>query len=351
MGLKLKVFPANHGDSFLISFKEDSNFRNILIDGGTGKQSYRQLKEEFKKVKASNQVIDLLIVTHCDDDHIKGIIDIFQDSSVDKTIIKEVWFNSGQLIAKRLEDPIEKTDREIPLTMNNSKKKSINQGITFEKELERLGCWSQTLIMSLLQQEIGNAKITVLSPDLTKLRKLNKAWEVEIDKRKQKSASKTDYSIPIEELLRNPFQEDDRLANGSSIAFILEYKDYQILMLGDSHPSVVEYSLRELGYSEVNKLKVDIVKVSHHGSKYNTSESLLKIIDCKDFIVSTDGKRHGLPNKECFARILSTRQNEGRTTFYFNYSLNNIFLQNDYQKFDFNCEYLSQNGYIYELGE
>lgn len=351
MELNLKVFPANHGDSFLIMFEDDNNLRNILIDGGTGRQSYRQLKEEFKRLKDSNQNIDLLIVTHCDDDHIKGIIDIFQDSSVDKSIIKEVWFNSGNLIAQRLESPMKEVGREILLTMNNSQKKSINQGITFEKELTRLGCWSQTLIMSFLQLEIGEAKITVLSPDLNSLKKLNNAWEIETYKNKQKTALVTDYSMPIKDLLRNQFREDQKVANGSSIAFIFEYNNRQILMLGDSHPSIIESSLRELGYSEKNKLKIDILKVSHHGSKHNTSQSLLKIIDCNNFIVSTDGKRHGLPNKECFAKILSSRINTDRTTFYFNYDLHNIFLDEDYQQFDFNCEYLSKYGYIYELGE
>lgn len=78
-----------------------------------------------------------------------------------------------------------------------------------------------------------------------------------------------------------------------------------MLFLGDAHPSIIVSSLRELGYSGDNKLQIDLMKVSHHGSKANTSDELLDLIECKCFIISTDGSRHGLPNKETIARIVA----------------------------------------------
>lgn len=351
MNLKIKVLPANHGDSFLIIIDEGNTVKNILVDGGTGKESYRELKAEFQRISNDSQLIDLLIVTHCDDDHIKGIIDIFEDSTIDKRIIKKVWFNSGTLLEERFISTPMNSQREIPLVINNFKEKSVKQGITLEKELDGLECWDRKLIMSFLEEYIGGAKITVLSPNIIGLKRLNGAWEYEKDKNKEMSSVDTDYLIPIENLLKNKFKEDDGVPNGSSIAFLLEYLDKKILMLGDSHPSVVEESLTELGYSKNNKLKVEVLKVSHHGSKYNTKNSLMEIIDCQDFIISTNGRRHGLPNKESFARILSTRENEDCTNFYFNYDLKNIFLESDYSKFKFKCNYLSKQGYVYKLGE
>ncbi|MGG0153967.1 ComEC/Rec2 family competence protein [Bacillus mycoides] len=351
MVVQIKVFPANKGDAILISHTHEEETQNILVDGGTGRQIYRILKEEFKRIKNEDEFIDLLVITHCDDDHIKGIIDIFQDINVDKTIIKEVWFNSGGLIAERLEEKTEE-NREIPIVLNNSREKSITQGITLEKELEKLQCWSKTLVRGLLESKIGDMKLTVLSPNEQGLRKLNKKWEREIDSNKQQSGNKTDYEVPMVELLTNKFEEDKRVPNGSSIAFLLETEENKILMLGDSHPSVIEESLLELGYSSENKLKVDVVKVSHHGSKHNSSESLFNIIDCQNFIVSTDGKSHGHPNKECFSRIVHTRQNKQEdTNFYFNYDLKSIFLKRDFEDFKINSTYLSENRYIYELGE
>ena len=74
--------------------------------------------------------------------------------------------------------------------------------------------------------------------------------------------------------------------------------------MGDAHPSIVIESLKALGYSTHNPLRIDYIKVSHHGSKGNTNEELLTLIDCNNFIISANGNHHGLPNKKTFARII-----------------------------------------------
>ncbi|MNC56119.1 hypothetical protein D3C75_1056930 [compost metagenome] len=74
-------------------------------------------------------------------------------------------------------------------------------------------------------------------------------------------------------------------------------------------------SLRACGYSETNKLRLDLVKLSHHGSQYNTSSDLLGLLDAPIYIVSTDGSRHGLPNKRTVARLIKSTQGN----VYFNY--------------------------------
>ena len=53
----------------------------------------------------------------------------------------------------------------------------------------------------------------------------------------------------IEQLLREPFEEDDSAANGSSIAFIAEYKSHRILLAGDAHPSTLPQGVE---FNELN---------------------------------------------------------------------------------------------------
>lgn len=117
-------------------------------------------------------------------------------------------------------------------------------------------------------------------------------------------------------MLLNEFKEDDAVHNGSSIAFILEIEDKKMMFLGDAHPSVIVDSLKQLRYSKDRKLKIDLMKVSHHGSKANTSDELLDMIECDKFIISTDGSKHGLPNKETIARIVNKHE---KCKIYFNY--------------------------------
>lgn len=102
VGLKIKALQAFHGDSILVSFSEDGKTRNILIDGGPGitySKRPKALKTEIEQILKRRENIDLLVVTHIDDDHIGGIIKLFEYGEIDPKIIKEVWFNSGELIS------------------------------------------------------------------------------------------------------------------------------------------------------------------------------------------------------------------------------------------------------------
>ena len=42
--LNIKVLPANGGDSLLVSFAEENNIKNILIDGGIGATYKKSMK-------------------------------------------------------------------------------------------------------------------------------------------------------------------------------------------------------------------------------------------------------------------------------------------------------------------
>lgn len=107
--------------------------------------------------------------------------------------------------------------------------------------------------------------------------------------------------------------------NASSIAALFECEGKTVLWLSDSVPSVIIHSLSKLGYSEANKLRCDVVLVSHHGSAANNSLALLKMIQCDKYIFSADGiNRHCLPNKETIARIIFA-SSKLPVTLYFNY--------------------------------
>ncbi len=121
-------------------------------------------------------------------------------------------------------------------------------------------------------------------------------------------------------MLAEPFVEDDRAANGSSISFIIEYGDYKLLFLADAHPSIIVKNLEKYYQEEELPIKFDLIKVSHHGSKNNTNDELLKYIDSENFIFSTNGHGHNHPDKETIARIIC-RETEFIRNLYFNYPI------------------------------
>lgn len=345
MSLTVNTLQANHGDSILISFTEDKVVRNILIDGGPsvaykGKQS--ALRGAINELKTKGISIDLLIITHIDDDHIAGVLSMFGDPAFDTTLVKKVWFNSGSNISELL-----KTDndgkREIPLILSGMVLTSVGQGKTLENKLKSLGLDEGEVVRVGSELDLYGSKLTILSPDDVGLKKLNDNWQVEKAGITLMAAGHEDFSKPIEELATKKFDEDDSIPNESSIAFLFQANGIKLLMLGDAHPSVVEASLRSLGYSESKRLKVDAVKIAHHGSRKNTSSSLLGLIDCSKYILSTDGSKHGLPDKESLARIIHSNKSN-KTNLYFNYKndvTNSIFLEVDRDKYDFECHYES----------
>lgn len=344
----IKVFPAANGDSFLIRVKDESGIKNIIVDGGKGELCHLMLKNEFKQFEGNNQKVNLLIVTHIDDDHIAGIIKIFKDKNINTSIIDNVWFNSGALITSELNED-EGIDRDLPIkTDDSSKKMSVKQGETLEGILEETGVWHKELIFSGQLHKVGGITLRILSPYIKTLQELNNKWDSELKKlekkrlKKKMMASNTDYHKTINELCSEVFEEDTSLFNKSSIAFLLEYENYRLLMLGDSHPSIIANSLKNLGYSRENKLRVNTMKISHHASKKNTSSDLLQLIDCEKFIISSDGSKHGLPNKQSLARIV--RSMDKPVTFYFNYnSMKKIFTPEECKENNITCVYLNRD--------
>ncbi len=109
--MRIKLLQANHGDAIHIKIpKSYNNHYNIIIDGGP-KSTYNfknrrnrteqgALKTLLKDIIGKNEVVDLLIITHIDDDHIGGILKwVESEYSTAHELIKSVWYNSSKLIS------------------------------------------------------------------------------------------------------------------------------------------------------------------------------------------------------------------------------------------------------------
>lgn len=317
MPLKVKFIQALHGDSILITNEAENGTSRILIDGGPplafnsrppSKSRGGNLKRALDELVEENQKVDLVILTHVDDDHIGGLIKAFEHPDYLFKIAEKILFNSGQLIFEHFGHPINESN-DIQGNFDSNPKTSINQGISFEKLISDNQLWDRRLINQSEIYRLTDLTLKFLSPNDLALRKLLNKWTAEQES-PFTSASNTDYRLSYEELLASDsFQEDQSIHNGSSLSFILEKGDLKLVFLGDAHPSTVIEGLHKLGYTEANPLNAEFVKLSHHGSKGNTNIELLKLIKTDKYVVSTDGSKHGLPNKTTFARIHSVNQN------------------------------------------
>jgi Metallo-beta-lactamase superfamily len=342
--MKIKILKAFNGDCILLTFcDEEQVVRNILIDSGIGetylttknskgKREFGELKSVIEKIKDDRQKIDLLVLTHIDDDHIGGILKWFQQDKEAYKLITEVWFNSGEFIAESIE--LSKTiELEVAFDYNTSKKTSIMQGKSFAKYIAEKNIGFKELICQGNILKRFGLEFKILSPDKFKLEKLLKEWNKKAPDLKT-AVKEHDYKISIKEHIENDdYNEDMAVGNGSSIAFIICFGDDNILFLGDAHPSVVVSGLNMFGCSPSKKIVCKLVKISHHGSAGNTSSELLKCIECNDFIISTNGNGHHHPHKQMLSRLISENP---YCTIWFNYRhrMEMIFSKSDRIKYE-----------------
>jgi len=337
MGIRVRLLQANHGDSVLVAHESSQGTFNILIDGGNSATFRFGPQGKLKgplcllldELKAKNQHIDLAILTHIDDDHIGGMLSAFKAPGYLKEMVKSIWFNSSRMITKHFNESAI-FENEIYLS-TGSPATSIEQAITFEALLNEIGCEQSPIIYAGQVLKKGPFTFTILSPDESKLRRLLCVWPDEKNS-PDTSGIATDYAYRFDDLLSSDkFTTDASITNGSSIAFILDADDKSMLFLGDAHSETVVESLQLLGYKSDNKLNVDLIKISHHGSKNNTSPDFLKMVDSSRYLISTNGLKSGLPNKVTIARILAS--SEGKIFFNYEKIISRILLADDIETY------------------
>lgn len=304
--MEVRFLSVGCGDGIYIRFLgEDGSYHNILIDGGTekGNKYDNSLRKEITAIKERNENIDLWIISHIDDDHIGGILRFVKDPALFKEIdlsATRFWFNYSNL------------DYDTGVSHDNFK--SVKQGIRLRELLKEKAFLQQFITDELRLINFFGAKFSILSPNRQKFEALVLDWkkeEIKIIEKKAtsfKGSEENDYYTKIEDFDLELEESDTSTTNASSIAFILEYKAKKFLFTADAHPQILENALFQLGYSDKNKLHVEYMQVSHHGSKFNTTDGLLKIIDCSNYIISADGFKNNLPNKKTMARIIRIDQ-------------------------------------------
>ena len=309
MGIKFEFFEAGCGDSILVSTDEGTN---VLIDGGVAKQYNKSLKKFIdKEIREKDKKLDLVVLTHYDGDHIGGILRLLEEEKKNikynqKTIIKEIWFNSFYKDMVEIERSKKTSGRQQVKLDNYIEEMSSNSNLMYSSRVSLSNTKSPIYIGK--KSEI---KLTLLSPNDEKLLKLEKDYEQafkDFYKKKKKTSSGSDYHLSFESLLLGKSKVDTSVANGSSIAFILEYDFKSYLFFGDAHIDLITNSLKSLN----EKKKFEFVKLSHHGSARNINKEFLNLIESNTFIILTDGS-HGHPNKATIAKILHYREDKSKT--------------------------------------
>jgi hypothetical protein len=251
--------------------------------------------------------VDLVMISHIDDDHIQGMLDLFKTLADTKREgglvflkIRSLWHNSfARLLARQTKD-VQKTvaaaygvaslgdaprleglDQDVAKVLA-----SVPQGAKLEDYASQLEIRNVESADGLIAAgkpfkplQLGPLSITILGPqqaELDKLRKEYDDWFKEHPKAKAEAelASYTD---------KTPF-------NLSSIVALVESGGKKILLTGDARGDKVLAALRLAGLlKEGSTLHVDILKAPHHGSDRNISADFFQAITADHYVFSGDG--------------------------------------------------------------
>ncbi|WP_299436718.1 MBL fold metallo-hydrolase [uncultured Aquimarina sp.] len=366
--ISIELFPAGNGDAILLDFGEAL----ILIDTGYISTFRDHLKPRLKTLHSEGRRLTKFVVTHIDADHISGAIAFINENGEANNPsvigIDEVWFNSYRHLnfEDKEEGDLNGSIPDIPIvggkesieTENEIQLVSYEQGTSLGSLLLKYGYKWNTTFNSLavktdqpLKLKLSdNLELTLLGPTQTSLDKMANTWYRYLKKifagkinqdsyfddafekmMEEMRQADLDEAILDEEMLVSTFgdwvenynkpweKEDKSPTNGSSIIFLLEYRDIKLLFLGDAIPSQVEEQLKKMIPEDQFPLQIDVLKVAHHGAWKNNSPELIKMVQAKYYLFSSNGRRHRHPNFETMASILNNHPVASYKTFVFNY--------------------------------
>ena len=87
--LAIEMLPGGHGDALVVEYGTGADTHRILIDGGTAR-SWDAVRERLKA--RPDQTYEAMVITHVDEDHIGGSLQILADPDL-RHRIRDIWFN------------------------------------------------------------------------------------------------------------------------------------------------------------------------------------------------------------------------------------------------------------------
>ena len=309
--LTIELLPARNGDCLWVTWGDDDGdadeLHHLLVDCG----ATAAVDIAAERVRAVERV-ELFVLTHIDADHISGAIPLFRDDDVANRF-GDVWFNGWHQLLGFL---------------------SVKQGDAFTELLDRDDRpfrWNGTVraddppppivtdgVAHPTVELAGGLRLTVLSPTDRGLQQLARHWHAaldELDPRRREMLGRRARPTPperpseldLEALAASGPTKDTSVPNLSSITVLVEFGGRAVLLTGDAHADVLAASIASLQRARGRvgeRLRLDALKLSHHGSANATTRELLEAIECAHYLVPSDGSIFYHPDREAIARVI-----------------------------------------------
>jgi hypothetical protein len=321
----LEALEARHGDCLILHLGDAANPCLCLIDGGPATVFGRTLESRLETLRQAvgdpQLTLDLVMVSHVDDDHIHGILDLTDgliDDADDKKDLaysaKRLWHNAfeeitgGDLPAPAVAAATTaSTGGPAPPGWDGFRPvaaviASVPQGKRLRANADRLN-WPvndpvNDLVTAGTTFSLGGATISVVAPDQAAIDALRAEWEKQVAKKSAEGpASLASYV-------------DDSPYNLSSIVCLVEAEGKSMLLTGDSRGDGVLKGLEDSGkLAAGGTLALDVLKLPHHGSDRDVADDFFRRLPARHYVVSGNGK-YGNPEIATLRMITASRADD-----------------------------------------
>ena len=325
------VFEAVHakfGDALLLRYDHDGENRLWIIDGGPAGIWKNFLKPRLEQLRggAETLTVDLAMLSHVDDDHVNGVLQMIGGIAENRPgaatwlDIRRFWHNSfadllGSTAAKAGQASLAglaqdakaaiagtgtlaaaggdlQTHRELAVLASIGQGRELRDYLV-QLKLEGNPPFGDVLSSTSGHRDIDGAKVTVLGPRTPRLDALRKAW-----------ARASGSPAAVAGLFRDSL--DASVPNLSSLVLLVEIGKRKILLTGDARGDDIVAGIKDAMPEVELPMKVDILKMPHHGSDRNMTEAFLQSFPADHYVISADGT-FGNPEDNSLRAIVASR--------------------------------------------
>jgi beta-lactamase superfamily II metal-dependent hydrolase len=365
--MRIKAFHVKDGDCLLIQGVDGTL---ILADGGRAGAFEEHVMPVLHTLESD---IDLVYVSHIDNDHISGILKLIEteiawrvhdfrsrDSEFSGRPPKldrlrrfhQIWHNGfAELIDDqdgKIHSALEFATQTLALSPNQTELFELYDNLTtgvadalalnyrlqythmdamLNEQSERK---DKLMVLSEANEtyQVGGFKILLLGPTVEDLENLRKDWNAWIsekgpDIRKiQREAKEAAGPLGLSEdeaMLHLMLKEAEKLGEGegqvsepniASLTLLLDNGHHTVLMTGDARSKELLAGLKQHGLiSDEQGIHVDVLKVQHHGAAGNVTDQFCKSVTADHYIFCANGA-HTNPEWVVLDGILKYRLGE-----------------------------------------
>jgi len=368
--MNLHIFQSDKGDCLLLEAQSGELF---LCDGGMRTSMRDHVRQELSNLRAAGREIDLVYVSHIDNDHITGVLQLLEDEALWRVFDHH---QGGQpikqpnvprppkingLLHNAFRDLIGQTNKDVANLLASAAPSLFATAVPAlgqaadDMQAIATGIPEALTVSGLIRQQalniplnkppgvgtsqplmlagkpgdtftLGSMDFTLIGPTKKELADLGKGWvnwlrenkdqvkkiRAEIQKRIDAFSNGTLSTSPFD--LRDwngiPDFKGVTAPNVASLMFMVEEGNRRLLLTGDGQQDFILDGLERTNFMPNGHIHLDVLKVQHHGSEHNMDSKFARKVSADNYVFCGNGE-HENPDLGVIEIVFKSRVGGG----------------------------------------